>query len=130
MIIPAPLRVPAYRAYWVARLLSTIGQIAMVIVIGWQVYDIARDSGMSPRDAALQLGIVGLIQFVPLFALTLVTGWAADHLDRRWVGRGAIALELVCAASLGWLTWSGAISLPWLFFIAALLGVARAFAAR
>jgi MFS family permease len=44
------------------------------------------------------------------------------------VARASIALEVLCAALLGWLTWSEAITLPWLFGIAALLGVARAFA--
>src|SRR5207249_174363 len=100
----------------------------MVIVIGWQVYDIARRT-MDTHGAALQLGFVGLAQFLPLFVLTLVAGWAADHLDRRWIGRASVALELFCAAALAWLTWSGTITLHWLFGLAALLGVARAFSA-
>ena len=54
-LLPAPLRIPAFRAFWVARLTATIAQMAMVIVIGWQVYDIARDT-MSIREAAFQLG--------------------------------------------------------------------------
>ena len=116
-----------YRFYWVARLSSTIAQMSMVIVIGWQVYDIARQT-MDLKTAALQLGLIGVVQFVPLFALTLITGWTADRLDRRWVARFTIALELFCAALLAWLTWSGQVSLVWLFVVAALLGVARAFA--
>jgi MFS family permease len=100
----------------------------MVIVIGWQVYDIARET-MDTQRAALQLGFVGLAQFLPLFALTLVAGWAADHFDRRWVGGASVALELFCAGLLGWLTWSDTITLHWLFAVAALLGVARAFSA-
>ena len=40
------------------------------------------------KEAALRLGIIGLVQFVPLFLLTLVTGWTADRLDRRWIARG------------------------------------------
>lgn len=125
--IPAPLRIPAFRAFWLARLASTIAQMAMVIVIGWQVYDIARET-MGIREAAFQLGLIGLVQFVPLFALTPVSGWVADRLDRRHIARAVLVLELVCAAILFWATWSGAISLPILFGVAALLGVARAFA--
>ena len=75
-----------------ARLASTIAQMSMVIVIGWQVYDIARLT-MSIKEAALQLGLIGVVQFVPLFALTLVTGWTADRVDRRVVARATIALE-------------------------------------
>ena len=56
--------------------------MAMVIVIGWQVYDIARET-MDIRDAAFQLGLIGLVQFVPLFAADPVSGWAADRVDRR-----------------------------------------------
>jgi MFS family permease len=126
-LLPEPLRIPAFRAYWVARLASTIAQMSMVIVIGWQVYDIARQT-MDIRDAAFQLGLIGLAQFVPLFLLTPISGWAADRIDRRLIARAAILLELVCASILGWATWSGFISLPILFAVAALLGVARAFA--
>jgi hypothetical protein len=101
--------------------------MSMIIVIGWQVYDIARET-MSLEKAALQLGFIGLVQFVPLFALTLVTGWVADRVDRRIIARASIALELLCALILAVLTYTGAVTLAWLFGIAALLGVARAFA--
>ena len=122
-----PLQLPAFRFYFVARLTATIAQMAMVIVIGWQVYDIARET-MGIRDAAFQLGLIGLVQFVPLFVLTPFSGWAADRIDRRYIARAALLLELGCAAILGVATYSGAISLPILFAVAALLGVARAFA--
>ncbi|WP_431470322.1 MFS transporter [Sphingosinithalassobacter sp. LHW66-3] len=122
-----PFRVHNFRAYWVARLCATLGQMAMVIVIGWQVYDIARET-MSVKEASFQLGLIGVAQFLPLLALSLVAGWVADRVDRRWIARGAVALEAGCAFALCWLTYSGAITLPALFAIAALLGVARAFA--
>ena len=126
-LLPEPLRIPDFRAFWLARLATTIAQMAMVIVIGWQVYDIARQT-MDIRDAAFQLGLIGLAQFVPLFALTPISGWTADRLDRRHVARAVVALELLCALILFCATWGGFISLPILFGVAALLGVARAFA--
>ncbi len=122
-----PFSIPNFRAYWIARLSTTLAQMAMVIVIGWQVYDIARET-MGIKAAAFQLGLIGVAQFLPLLALSLVAGWVADRVDRRWIARGAVALEAFCALSLAWLTWSDAITLPALFGIAALLGVARAFA--
>jgi MFS family permease len=125
--LPEPLRIPAFRYFWVARLSSTIAQMAMVIVIGWQVYDIARHT-MGLKEAALRLGIIGLVQFVPLFLLTLVTGWAADRVDRRWIGRASVGLELVCALILAWFAWKHTTTLEILYVVAALLGVARAFA--
>src|SRR3954451_9258402 len=122
-----PIAIRDFRYYWTARLASTIGQMAMVIVIGWQVYDIARRT-MDQHHAALQLGLIGIVQFVPLFVLTLVTGWTADRLDRRYIAPASISLEIFCAATLGWLTWTGSITLFALFVVAGLLGVARAFA--
>jgi MFS family permease len=120
----------AYRdftAYWVTRLSSTLAQNCMVVVIGWQVYDTARLT-MGTKAAALQLGLVGLAQFLPLFALALVTGWTADRIDRRLIARATIGLQLVCAGMLAALTLTGSVTLPSLFLVAALLGVARAFA--
>ncbi|MCY7397563.1 MAG: MFS transporter, partial [Sphingomonas bacterium] len=96
-------------------------------VIGWQVYDIARET-MDMKDAALRLGFIGVVQFVPLFALSLVAGWAADRIDRRFIARAAVALELVCAATLAIVASAGMMDLYWLYGVAALLGVARAFA--
>ncbi|HMG47280.1 MAG TPA: MFS transporter [Allosphingosinicella sp.] len=128
---PSPFSIADFRFYWVARLASTIAQMIMVIVIGWQVYDLARDPAglnMGLKAASFQLGLIGIVQFVPLFALTLVTGWTADRLDRRVIARATIALETLCAAILGWLAWTGSTSLIALFAVAALLGVARAFA--
>ncbi len=126
-LLPEPLRIPSFRYFWVARLCTTVAQMAMVIVIGWQVYDIARHT-MGVNAAAFRLGVIGLVQFVPLFLLTLVTGWTADRVDRRWIGRAAVALELGCAAALAWFAWSHTTTLTILYVVAALLGVARAFA--
>jgi MFS family permease len=126
-LLPPPLRIPAFRFFWLARLTATIGQMAMVIVIGWQVYDIARQT-MGLEAASLRLGIIGLVQFVPLFLLTLITGWTADRADRRWIARAAVALELGCAAALALFAWTDTMTLLVLYTVAALLGVARAFA--
>lgn len=124
-----PFAFADFRAYFVCRLSATLAQMAMVIVIGWQVYDLSRSQlGMTPKEAALQLGLIGVAQFLPLLALTLIVGWVADRIDRRWVARASIALEAGCAIALGWLSWNDTISLSALFIIAALLGVARAFA--
>ena len=71
---PHPFAIGNFRAYFVARLASTLGQMAMVIVIGWQVYDIARRS-MSIKEAAFQLGMIGVAQFLPLLFLSLFAGW-------------------------------------------------------
>jgi MFS family permease len=129
-LLPEPLRIPAFRAYWVARLSATLAQYAMILIIAWQVYSIARDPmgmDMGIERAALQLGLIGLFQFLPLFFLTPVVGWVADHVDRRNVARAAVALQILCAGALAAFTWAETISLPILFTVAVVLGIARAF---
>jgi MFS family permease len=115
-----------FRLFWSARLCSTIAQNSMVVVIGWQVYDLARRT-MDIKSASLQLGLIGLAQFVPLFSLTLVTGWTADRVDRRLISQLCLFLQLLCAATLGWRSHSGHVSLASLFAVAVLLGIVRAF---
>lgn len=121
-----PFSYSNFRYYWTARLTATLAQSAMMLIIGWQAYNIARLT-MSTSASAAQLGMIGLIQFLPLFALTPVTGWAADRIDRRHIARATIALQILCAALLGWFTWTGEMTLGILFLVAGLLGVARAF---
>ena len=42
----SPLRIANFRAYWFSRLSMTLAQYAMMLIIGWQTYNIARDGGM------------------------------------------------------------------------------------
>ena len=105
-----------------------VAQYGMMLIIGWQVYNIARADGMSVAEASGQLALIGLLQFVPLFLLTPFTGLAADRLNRRNLARLMIMVQLACASSLAFATWQGVINLPILFTIAIALGVGRAFA--
>lgn len=106
----------------------TLAQYAMLLIIGWQTYNIARDSGMGVAAASGQLALIGLLQFTPLFILTPFVGLAADRYDRRNLGRLTVLMQLACAAVLAWTTWHGSMSIPVLFTVAVFLGVARAFA--
>jgi MFS family permease len=124
---PHPLTIPNFRAYFVSRLCATIAVSAQGMIIGWQVYGLARET-MDIKASAFLLGMIGLVQFVPLFLLTLVSGWTADRVDRRYIARAVLFLEMLCALILCLATWADIRSLPILFGVAALLGVARAFA--
>jgi MFS family permease len=124
---PHPFRFANFRYYWTARLTATLAQSAMMLIIGWQVYNIARADGLGIAAASARLGLIGLIQFLPLFALTPVTGWVADRIDRRHIARATIALQVLCAAALAYATWAGTIGLFILYSVAFLLGIARAF---
>lgn len=121
-----PLRIANFRAYWLSRFCGTIALSAQDIVIGWQVYGIARQT-YDIKLSAFLLGMIGLVQFVPLFLLTPIVGLTADTFDRRWIIRGTTLLLTLNAAMLGVLTWAGDLSLPFLFLAAAFVGVARAF---
>lgn len=106
----------------------TLAQYAMLLIIGWQTYNIARDSGLGIGAASGQLALIGLLQFVPLFLLTPFSGLAADRFNRKTVARLTVALQMACAAVLAWLTWTDQITLVSLFTVAIFLGIARAFA--
>lgn len=106
----------------------TLAQYAMLLIIGWQTYNIARDGGMSIAEASGQLALIGLLQFLPLFILTPFSGLAADRFDRRRLAQLTVLLQLMCAGALGWFTAKEAISLSILFAIAVVLGIARGFA--
>jgi MFS family permease len=124
----SPLSIPDYRYFWIARFSAVLATTAMVVVIGWQLYDLARsDYGMSVGEASFQLGLLGLVQFVPLALLTPVAGWVADRFERRLVARLANGIDLCIALSLGFFTATEALTLPLLFGLAAMHGIARVF---
>ncbi len=125
--LPHPLSIGPFRAYFISRLAGTIAGNGMTIILGWQVYNLARQT-LSVEDSTFLLGVIGAAQFVPLFLLTPVVGLVADTLDRRWIVRSTTLLLAVTVALLGLLTRSGGLTLPILFIAAILIGVARAFA--
>lgn len=102
--------------------------ISVVVLIGYQTYDVARaDYGMSLSEAAFQLGLLGLAQFIPLFLLTPVAGIVADRFDRRVVVLIANLLNGSIALALAILTMQDALTLPILFTLAGMYGGARVF---
>jgi MFS family permease len=108
-----------YVAYWASRFFATFAMQIVSVSVGWQVYDITRDP--------LDLGIVGLVQFLPSLVLVLVTGSVADRFDRRRVFALCLVAEIACIAALLAITVAGAREV-WPIFAALLgLGIARAF---
>jgi len=111
-----------------ARVLAVSSTISMVVLIGYQTYDVARaDYGMDIPTASLMLGFLGLAQFVPLSLLTPIAGVAADMFDRRRVVLFANCIDAVIALVIGFATLNDALSLPLLFALAAMHGSARVF---
>jgi len=129
--IPAlthPLAYRDYRFFWIARFSAVVATMGIVVVLGYQFYDVARtDYGMSIKEASFQLGLLGLAQFVPLAVLTPVAGWVADRFDRRYVAMFANMIDASVALTLGFMTANDGLTLPLLYMMAALHGVARVF---
>ena len=121
-----PLRFPNFRAYLIGRLAAVLAQYGMMIVLGWQAYNIARET-MTTAGASAQLGLIGLAQFLPLFFLTPVTGWVADHFDRRIITRVTLTVLATASGLLAFATYEGWVSLPLIFGMAVIVGTARAF---
>jgi len=124
----SPLAIRDFRLFWIARFCAVLATMGMVVIIGYQVYDVARaDYGMSIRRASFVLGLLGAVQFVPLAILTPVAGWTADRFERRTVARLANGIDAGIALALALATYSEWLNLPLLFTLAALHGVARVF---
>jgi MFS family permease len=124
----SPLQIGEYRRYWLARFLAVFATMSLVVLLGYQVYEVARaDYAMSVAEASFYLGLLGLAQFIPLFVLTPIAGLAADRFDRRHVAACANTIDALVAGLLAVMTWVDALNLPLLFALAAAHGTARAF---
>lgn len=125
----SPIRIRDFRLLWLSRFTQVLATTGMVVIIGYQLYDVARsDYGMSMGQAAFQLGLLGLAQFLPYLALSPVAGLLADRFDRRKVAAVATAIDMTVALALAWSTATDAVTLPLLFLLAAGHGAARVIA--
>ncbi|HVO13977.1 MAG TPA: MFS transporter [Alphaproteobacteria bacterium] len=109
-----------FTLYWLARFLASVALQMQAVAVGWQVYDLSRDP--------LDLGLVGLVSFLPAIALVLVTGHVADRFDRRLIIMLCYAVEMLCAAALFLLARHGLHAVWPIFVVLIGLGTARAFA--
>jgi MFS family permease len=115
----AVLRHPDFLFFMCARLLATLAVQMQTVAVGWQVYAITRDP--------LDLGLIGLSQFLPFVLLILPAGQIADHYDRRRILALCYFTEILCAAALLVFTLRG-IQVAWpVFATMVLMGCARAF---
>jgi MFS family permease len=120
------LRYPDFSLLLVARFLSSVAMLTQSVTLGWQVYSLAR-LDHSIEYSSFLVGMIGLAQFVPMFAFVLLAGETADRYDRRKILIACCALQVVCSASLALLADMERPSLVGIFAVAALFGVGRAF---
>jgi MFS family permease len=108
-----------FTLYWVARLFANFSVNLVSVAVGWQVYDLTKNP--------LDLGIIGLVQFLPALALVLVTGSVADRFNRRAIMAVCMVGEALCMAGLLAFTLSGSGNVNIVFAILLGFGVVRAF---
>ena len=102
-----------------SRSLSRFASQIAAVAIGWQVYDLT--------GRAFDLGMVGLVQFLPTAILLFVAGQAADRFERKRVVALCQLIEAVTALFLAWSTYAGTVSEVQIFAATFVLGIAGAF---
>src|SRR5215813_6288248 len=110
---------PAFVLFQVARFLIVAAIEMQAVAVGWQVYEITK--------RPLDLGYVGLAQFLPGILLFPLSGHAADRFDRRKVLSACYAGFAVCFALLLALSRRGVSSIVAIYVILIMIGVVRSF---
>lgn len=105
-----------FRFFWLAVGLEAVAMTMMQVAIGWQVYEITGDP--------LDLGLIGLAEFLPLLVLALPAGQMADRLPRRALVGLMLGIDAAVALALLWLTSVEPSSASPYFALAVCTGVA------
>lgn len=114
----AALRYKDYRFYAIALFLSVMGLRMQSVAVGWELYE--------RTSSAFALGLVGLVQVLPVIVLTLPAGHVADRYDRKRTVMYTLLLLALCSIGLAVISLNqGAIT--WIFIFLLLSGIARAF---
>ena len=115
----AVLRYRGYAAYAAAKFCTTLCWQMLSVAVGWQVYSLTHNP--------LDLGYLGLVQFLPFVVLVLPGGHTADHVDRRLVLIAAYAVAALCAGILAWFSLTGLNTVWPIFAVMGVFGAGRAF---
>ena len=110
---------PSFAFLLCSRVLANMGFHMLGVAVGWQLYALT--------GSALDLGLVGLAQFLPIVLLTLLVGQVADRCDRRLIAVVCQLVEAAAALALVAATVTGRQSNTTILAIVALIGAARAF---
>ena len=122
----ALLRQRDFVLFWGARFVSTLGVQVQSVALGWQVYAIARLT-RSVGESAFMVSMIGLAQFLPLLALTLIAGETADRRTRKLIVAASLAVDAISASVLLVLALRGSTDLWPIFAVSVMFGASRAF---
>lgn len=113
------LRCRSFVFFWFARVFSAVSFQIVAVAVGWQVYALT--------GSAFSLGMVGLVQFLPMVVLTLVAGQVADRCDRRTIVYVCQIVEGCAVAGLALGSFEGWLNASVVFGAVAAVGAARSF---
>lgn len=111
-------RIPSYRAFFLGNVTSVFGVQMQSTAVGWELYQ--------RTNSKLVLGFVGLVQFLPVLCLALVTGHVADRFNRQTIVR--ITASLIACSSLGLAAISHwKLDYRWMYLCLLITGACKAF---
>jgi MFS family permease len=105
--------------YWLSRVTAAMATQMLMVAMAWHMYDLT--------SSAWDLGLVGLVQFVPALLLALLAGHAADRWPRGRIIVVCLLGQALVAAVLLQATWADALSRDLLLWLSLVMGAVRAF---
>jgi MFS family permease len=109
----------AFVAFWFARITSSFGFQMLSVAVGWQIYAIT--------GRAFDLGLIGLVQFVPSVLLALPAGHVADQFERRRIVLLGQIVEWIAIAVLAGMSLAHGIHEVGILLLVFVIGIAKAF---
>jgi MFS family permease len=113
------LRQPSFLFFMLSRSLTRFASQIGAVAIGWQIYDLT--------GSAFELGMIGLVQFLPTALLVFVAGHTADKFERKRVVQLCQLAEAATALFLCWGCYAGWLTEVHIFIATFVLGMAGAF---
>ncbi len=110
---------PGFLLFQIARFLIVSAVEMQAVAVGWQVYEITK--------RPLDLGYVGLAQFLPAILLFPISGHASDRFERRSVLSACYGGYALCFALLLALSWHGVPSIAPIYVVLVMIGIVRSF---
>jgi len=114
------LRMPSVRPFLGSVFLTNLALVAQETALGKEIYDLSHRT--------IDLGWLGMVEFLPVFALVTVAGTIADRYDRRIVARLGLVVMALAAGGLAALAGQKSTTVPMIFAVVLVYGIARAFA--
>ncbi|QNT77503.1 MFS transporter [Entomobacter blattae] len=106
-------------AFLTSRCLSALSSQIQAVAVGWQVYALTHD--------VRSLGLIGLMQFLPMITLVLLAGHAADQFNRRYITTSCQIVEGVAAFYMALGSYFHWLSVHEIYIMVIIFGAARAF---